>query len=53
MADKSGYPCAPQELPDKLGCIAACEDRTKNGELLRLIRQLAAQLEKARGRIEL
>lgn len=38
---------------NKLGYIAECENRTKNGELLQAIKRRIAEFEKANGRIEL
>ncbi len=41
-----------QELLDKLGYIAEYEGRTKNGELVHMIRQRIAGFEKEHGKIE-
>lgn len=38
---------------DKLGYIAKYEDRSKNSELLKMIRARIAEFEKTNGRIEL
>lgn len=41
------------ELLEKFGYIAEYDGRTKNGELLWMIRQLVAQFEQKHGTIEL
>ena len=41
-----------QELLDKLGYIAEYEGRTKNGELVHMIRKRIAEFEKEHGKIE-
>ena len=42
-----------QELLDKLGYVAEYEGRTKNGELVHMIRRRIAAFEKEHGAIEL
>ncbi|MBR5095035.1 MAG: Arc family DNA-binding protein [Oscillospiraceae bacterium] len=42
-----------QELLDKLGYVAEYEGRTKNGELVYMIRKRIAAFEKEHGPIEL
>ena len=42
-----------QELLDKLGYVAEYEGRTKNGELVHMIRRRIAAFEKEHGPIEL
>ena len=55
MTDKNSHYTLriDQELLDKLGYVAEYEGRTKNGELVHMIRRRIAAFEKEHGPIEL